>query len=359
MRVVVLGSHPANSPSMIRYTRMLTDSYRRLGHEVHVLQPPQTASRQLHPGKLKKLVAYIEQLVVFPLLFSSTVRKVDLTHIADHSDALWLLFMPGKLCTIVTCHDLIGVRAAAGDIPEHRPKILGRFYQWLVTQGLRKATSIVAVSDTTLKDVRQFFPSINARRIYNPIAKTVTVAGKHMFCVDSQTALIVGSVGWRKRRDLALSVWAHLRVCSEMTGLRLVVVGPPLSDSEIAVLTAKNIPLEAVEVKSELSDQELASVYAQASILIQMSKYEGFCWPILEANRQGVLAICADEPILRETAAGNVFVPSHLEGIDWQTVVEKVTDISAQKDALTRTDLFDEEVFDTELNKFLEVLRPS
>jgi glycosyltransferase involved in cell wall biosynthesis len=58
-------------------------------------------------------------------------------------------------------------------------------------------------------------------------------------------------------------------------------------------------------------------------VLIQMSKYEGFCWPLAEAAALGVACLCADEPILRETGPDGVFVPADL-CCDWDSVADRL-----------------------------------
>lgn len=348
MHVVILGSHPANSPSMLRYTSLLAAAYQRLGHQVTLMQPGDGLSRRISSPRAKKMAAYFEQLIAFPLTAFRVRSQADLTHIADHSDSPWLFSAPKSWPTLVTCHDLFGVRASLGEIPEHKPKLPGRTYQSVIRRGLRRATWIVAVSDTTLGDIYRLFPQVDASRIYNPIAGTLSAQAVNP-SGGGQSALIVGSTGWRKRRDISLQVWLEIRRTSVFPSIKLEIVGPPLTDSELELLNRAQVPITEVVVHNDISDEELSYLYANASFLIQMSKYEGFCWPILEANRHGVLAVCADEPILRETGEGNVFIRPDFNDTNWTVIAETLSSSSAKENVLRRTSQFDEPTFDRAL----------
>jgi glycosyltransferase involved in cell wall biosynthesis len=74
----------------------------------------------------------------------------------------------------------------------------------------------------------------------------------------------------------------------------------------------------------DLSDAELGQLYEEANVLLQVSKYEGFGWPIVEANSHGTPAICSDEPVFREVGSGNVFISDDLQLTDWPAAVALV-----------------------------------
>ncbi|CAH0287909.1 hypothetical protein SRABI26_04141 [Arthrobacter sp. Bi26] len=355
MRVLILGSHPANSYSMLRYTESLAAAYSRLGHSVKLLRPPALISGSLRPGGFRKAVVYVEQLLVFPWIYAVEARRSELIHLADHSDAVWLLSLPRRLRQIVTCHDLVAVRAALGEIPEHRPAYSGRLYQFLVRCGLRRASRIVAVSDATLADVRRLIPRTPAGRIYNPISNSIASADPTI-TVEEPYALIVGSTGWRKRRDLGLRVWARVRTVAGLENLRLTIVGPPLEQHELNLLLKNGIPLDHVTHFDGVTDAKVSELYANALTLIQMSRYEGFCWPILEANVFGVVAICADEAVLRETGDGNVFVPASLIGVDWMMIADAVASADTKMILAERARTFSEGAFDRDLSDLHRIL---
>ena len=72
---------------------------------------------------------------------------------------------------VVSCHDLLAVRGALGEVPDAPASATGKYLQRWVVSGLRKATAIACVStDATLRDalriVRQKMGARQLSRIY-------------------------------------------------------------------------------------------------------------------------------------------------------------------------------------------------
>jgi len=304
IKVLVVGSSNGNSGSMDRYSGLLLRSYKNMGIKVQLACPTNLISRSLPQGNFRKYAKYVESLIVFPFYLNfMSIGKV--VHFADHSDALlmpWTFFSSRKM---VTCHDLIAVRAALGEIPEYRPKVLGTFYQKLVLRGLSKADSIAAVSEATAEDVARLVPKVNISTLLNPIDIELALPIKAVNLGFSYF-LIVAHTSWRKARDASIKTWLKLRDIEEYRDSRLIVVGPPLAEEEISKLTDETIG--SVEVRSEIADGELSKLYAGCIALIQMSKYEGFGWPVIEVNAQSRPAICSDIKVFHEIGEQNVFL---------------------------------------------------
>lgn len=290
---------------MLRYSVDLADAHRRSWRTREIRPRPVFWSR-FSRGRLAKLAFYVDQLLLFPVVLLIASRRADIVHFADHSDALLAPACPGRT-VVVTCHDLFAVRAALGEIPEHRTRPLGRIYQRSVLRGLQRAALVLAVSETTRRDVERLAPSAPTGVLHNPVARKFAAALSDP-PTDEAFALVVSGDGWRKRRWLALDAWASIAALQPM---RLVVVGPPLDNNELArVRPGTGAIIGEIVQRTGVSDAELAQLYAHAKFLIQASKYEGFCWPVVEANSAGLRALCADEAILREISPNNVFVSS-------------------------------------------------
>ncbi len=343
-RVYVLGGHPLNGHSMVRYTSLLADAYASSGFLVHVLRPTAMVSRMLAPSALRKFVIYIEKLFIFPLKLC-WIPRAAYVHIADHSDGIWLLcpWLGGRQVT-VTCHDLFAIQAANGAIPEHMPRLSGRIYQYLIDQGLRKCTRFIAVSRTTKRDVVERYPKIPVSVVSNPVAAAFMDGQKDI----GRYALIVGTVGWRKRREVALDIWLRMRK-GKSSLLPLVIIGPDLTSLEKQMLSEAQVAPDQVKVMSDVDENLLVKVYAGAKYLILASKYEGFAWPIVEANAVGVPALCADTAILRETGAGNVFFAEPLDDNDWQDVLTHLYSLRHSQGLITKAQGFSQEKFRTDL----------
>lgn len=315
--VTVLGPHSLDGWSMKRYAEVLAAGYRGAGLNVTTLVPTEILSSRIRRRTFRKLVAYIESMILFPLATIGAARRSTI-HLADHSHAHLLLWPWLRKSAVVTCHDLFAVRAARGEIPEHKTRPTGVIYQRLVLAGLRRASEVICVSATTKSDVVRLIDHVPARVVSNPLTAPFTTRVTPES--SDEFALVVSSSGWRKRREYAISLWRGMRRSDTSRDLRLVIVGPALSESEI-LSAGEDAPF--ITVESGLSNDRLRQKYADASFLIQASRYEGFGWPVIEANSQGTVAICADHAIFREIGPWNVFV-SEDGPIDWNRLSTQV-----------------------------------
>jgi glycosyltransferase involved in cell wall biosynthesis len=307
-RVVILGAHSTSGHSMKRYTAMLDRAWRESGATTRVITGTSALSGAAgHPG-LRKWLGYLEKFVLAVPLIRRASRGVDLVHIADHSDAIWCLLLPRRTPVVVTCHDLFAVRAALGEIPEHRPGLTGRIYQRLVLRGLRRAGSVVSVSAATAADVERL-TGHEPRVLHNPVEPpTASTAWTVALPPNQRFALVVSSVGWRKRREHAVEAWRQLRQTEALQGISLVVVGPPLTPAETLLVAGLE---QDVDVRSNIPDDALAALYSSAAVALVLSKYEGFGWPIVEAQAHGCPVLATDAPLFREIGGdGCVYLPS-------------------------------------------------
>jgi glycosyltransferase involved in cell wall biosynthesis len=136
--------------------------------------------------------------------------------------------------------------------------------------------------------------------VANPLEPTFgTMVAPALGADVSKYCLIVGPPSWRKARDDGLRVWIALRRVMPTEAGELIIVGPDLTEHERLVVGHLR---ESITILQDVDDKHLRQLYADATCLILMSKYEGFGWPAAEANSQGTPVIARDTPILRDTA---------------------------------------------------------
>ncbi len=319
-RIIVLGNHPYDGFSMQRYTRLIEAAYKDLGFRVQVARPPIMLSSHLRPGKIRKFAIYVESFIFFPVALLQFLPSNSRFHISDHSNSIWCL-IPWIRNAKVTCHDLFAVRAALGEIPEYRPKLFGKLYQFLVLSGLKKAQQIICVSKSTESDVLRLVKSAVTVVIYNPLDNNlIKVNAIRREKKYGQYLLIVGSSGWRKNRAKALSVWVDLRLAVD-DDFELVVVGPNLSadENELIPVSLRS----SVHQLQNIDDAQLSSLYRESLGLILTSKYEGFGWPVAECNAHARLVICSDIPVLREIGPRNIFLLDNSQN-NWAELYAKL-----------------------------------
>lgn len=317
-RVLILASHRSDGHSMSRYSENLEKYYGTRAVQFEVMRPSRFLSQ--HASSVsRKYLSYLEKLLLFPLMVATvtTIHHYDIVHVTDHSNAPWLLFVRRAGRKVVTVHDLIAQNAALGKYAEHRPRLTGRIYQLLIRAGLRRAETLLSVSKTTQLDARQLLPTHRHHLAYNWV-DPINLPRPPRTAHAGGPILIVSTAGWRKVRPRAIRIAFRLR--EEIRGHPdVILVGPQLTVDEVSELHAWGLRGETLIVRQDISESELQDLYASASCLVQASRFEGFGWPIVEANAHGTPAIVADEPILREIGLHAQVIPQDLHA-DWRAV---------------------------------------
>src|SRR6185437_13738837 len=223
-------------------------------------------------------------LAISNWLFRRFARKVDaqIYHATFHT-----ALMPdfdGK--RIITIHDLIDERMHPSGIPSPCPQ-----RQSL----LDAADGIICVSANTREDLREIYrvDDSKIRVIHHGNSLTAPVHGPRLCREDY--ILYVGQRWGYKNFDLLLEAYAASSISRDF---RLVCFGGgTLSSAEHGALQKFGLA-GRVDVISG-PDESLANYYANATLFVYPSKYEGFGMPLLEAMHYGC-------PIL---AAGNSSIP--------------------------------------------------
>jgi glycosyltransferase involved in cell wall biosynthesis len=107
--------------------------------------------------------------------------------------------------------------------------------------------------------------------------------------------LFVGTVEPRKNVTAVALAWRPLR---DRYGVGLVIAGRTREDGP------RFDPEPGLTLAGEVSDEELAELYAGAVALVYPSFYEGFGLPVVEAMQCGTPVITSRDPALREVAGG-------------------------------------------------------
>src|SRR4051812_14578656 len=157
MKVLLVGNLAEDrQESMRRFTDLLDAGLRRRGHETTQVAPTLRVARLVRPyryGGLPKYLGYVDKFLLFPRTLRRHIarHRPDVVHITDHSNAVYLSATRGRP-TLVTCHDLLQIRAARGEIPQQRVGAFGRQYQAWILRHLARAPRIACVSAKTRVD---------------------------------------------------------------------------------------------------------------------------------------------------------------------------------------------------------------
>ena len=215
--------------------------------------------------------------------------KIDVYH--GLSNELPMRRMPG-VKTVLTVHDLIFMR-----FPEYYGIIDVNIYKWKLKNACAIADVIVAVSQQTANDLKNFFhvDEKKIRVVYQGChssfyKKAATEAVRKKYELPNEFLLYVGTLEKRKNAGLILKALSRLK-----HNIPVVLVGKP---------TKYIADLEGIIKQYDLRDRvkfihtaafaDLPAIYQAASLFIYPSVFEGFGIPIVEAIASGVPVITSN-----------------------------------------------------------------
>ena len=325
--VLLVGNYPRDGQeSMQRFARVMFDGLRQHGSAAELLIPPVILGRFASSSLrgMGKWLAYIDKYLLFPFRLNQAIQRLRarskgpmLVHICDHSNAIYTRWTSG-LPVLVTCHDLLAVRGAMGEQTDCPASAMGKLLQRWIVRGLARASMIVCDSGATLRDVERIVP----REAAGPCSRLVHIGQNHGYqplafdVIESRLShlplppmpylLHVGSNLRRKNRDGVLRIFA--RTASRWDGW-LVFAGEPLTLELSALADSLGIG-DRVRNVSKPDNAILEALYNRALALLFPSRFEGFGWPIIEAQACGCPVICSDADPLPEVAGhGGLICP--------------------------------------------------
>jgi glycosyltransferase involved in cell wall biosynthesis len=323
MRVLLVGDYPPEAQtSMQRYAAWLENELRNHGVQVHLVKPKIIFSRLCKQPLLAKYLGYIDKYLVFLPSLRSLARQYDMVHVLDHSNSMYLSVV-GKVPSLITCHDLLAVRGARGEFPEYQTPWSGKLLQKWILSGLKKAPNIVCVSAATAADLKvltagsgsgvQKAPVRKApvQVIYNALNWNFTpgVALPAELCsrlglnAGQPYLLHVGNDVWYKNRSGAVDIFEQLASLPKFHAWKLVMAGQQWSSDVREAIASRGLSSRIIEALTP-TNPELAALYSNARALLFPSLYEGFGWPILEAQACGCPVITTERAPMTEVAGG-------------------------------------------------------
>lgn len=314
MKVILIGNYKADGQeSMERFANMIAEGFKKSGIDVACWRPnvilglPFTSS----VSGVGKWFGYIDKWILFPfiILFRRYFLEKRITrfHICDHSNAPYLSYLP-KGSTVITCHDVIAIRAGLGYSNTYvSASRMGRLLQKKILSSLSKAEHIAAVSNLTLYQLKELTNESargkNWQVIHNGFNANFSsmekeeakiILAKAGISTDVPFLLHVGSNLARKNRRLLLEMIAllgnqwHGRVCFAGKALDQTLLNQ-----------ANNLGIgERVMSVVKPDHTTLQALYSFCEAFVFPSLSEGFGWPVIEAQACGAPVIASNiEPM--------------------------------------------------------------
>lgn len=310
--VLLIGNYPADQQqSMQRFAMMMLRGLTAAGVPVELILPQPFLGRIQFAGRfVGKWLGYLDKFLFFPRQLKRKLSYgFDLVHICDHSNSMYCAHV-GNRPVVVTCHDLLAVRGARGEATDCPASPTGKYLQRWIVSGLRKASAVVCASSATLRDAQRMvaqrdgwpqFLLIPLGQNYPYRKQAVAIAQAHLSQVarldpSRPFALHVGSNSRMKNRAGALRIFALTK--NDWPG-QMVFAGQRLTPALRSLGEELGVSERVIEIE-EPSNELLEALYSSALVLLYPSRFEGFGWPIIEAQACACPVICSDREPMSE-----------------------------------------------------------
>ena len=298
---------------MLNYEKLLFKSLSTSGISIFASYPKAIF------GKIvcNKWLSYIDKYILYKKKLNDIYAKHEgIIHVCDHSNSIYLK-KGDKKRSVITCHDLIAVRAAMGEFPENQIRILGKVLQYKILKGLNHAHTIVCDSRSTESDVKRLCVNPNIitkvihlgfqEHIQKSTEKRLTTH-KFNYVTKKKFILHVGNNAWYKNRDGVLKIFKSLvNVYNCRDEFDLVVVGEDMNTKQLDYIKTHQIDQNIILLKS-VSRAELIYLYSNASAFLFPSHFEGFGWPPLEAQCCECPVVASNGGSLEEILRGSALI---------------------------------------------------
>lgn len=220
-------------------------------------------------------------------------------------DVLWVphwnvpFFYRGPL--VITVHDLLLVHQPASAKASTRGPITSWLkrvgHRIILSNAMKRASIILVPTNAVADDIKKYYPSMSNKVVVTgeglshlPAPGSSTISGNYI--------LYVGSAYPHKRLDLLVDAWQS--ISSKHPDLSLVITGKDDVFLSRIKSQVQNNGSDHVLFAGPVNDQELSTLYANASAFVFPSSFEGFGLPPVEALAAGTPVIVSDIPVLRE-----------------------------------------------------------
>jgi glycosyltransferase involved in cell wall biosynthesis len=227
--------------------------------------------------------------------------------------------------SVVTMYDLIPMI-----YPQHLPH---RWTAWVfratASLATRRATQIIAISESTRKDLVHFFGAredkitvthLAADEKFRPLESQQRENTIRMYGLPERYILYVGINKPHKNLAFLLQVFRELR-----TNAKLVLAGK--EDPRYAQVRdeVRRLRLDdRVVFVGDVLDSDLPMIYSCAEVFVFPSLYEGFGLPVLEAMACGTPVICSNTSSLPEIVGDATVTLNPQDRAGWVTALTEL-----------------------------------
>lgn len=214
-----------------------------------------------------------------------------------------------ECANITTVHDFICMYQYSG--------LLKFFSFWQIKRAVLHSQAIICISDSTKRDLLRFIPEAKSLPI-EVIPQGIDEAYSYAKRERSNQVVFIGnrSVGYKNFKKTIESV-------SLVKGMKLIVIGAPLTKAEVKMLDAYLPDRYQSEVFP--SSEKVSHIFNESMALLYLSEYEGFGLPPLEAMKSGLPVIALNKSSIPEVVGDSAIL---LESADPREVALRLQRLS-------------------------------
>lgn len=236
------------------------------------------------------------------IYFKGLIKKLEIDIV--HFPCPW--FIPSYIKPVVTVHDITEFHI------QKYSRMNNYIKKKMIKKTFEKSSDIIVVSKSTLKDVSEYFKG-NIYTIYNGAGGTWQKVNRPEILrkynlLTQKYFVFIGTL--QKHKNIDNLIEAYNIFSGFHAGIKLVLIGKKDNAlNEITDKIKKNKLENSVQVLGYLSEEEKNIILQEAFGLLYPSLYEGFGFPILDAQLRGIPVITSNISSMPEVSGnGALFV---------------------------------------------------
>jgi glycosyltransferase involved in cell wall biosynthesis len=275
---------------------------------------------------LGRVGGYLDRYVAYQLRAGS---RADVSHVLDHGYG-HLTFRLDPDHTVVTVHDTMLLKIAAGEVPGSSGRRLTTLAHRISLSAIRRVARVITDSESGRRDFLRFVDYDPDRVIVVPLGVAQLFNGSARQASDLNTILHVGHCDSYKNIETMIET---LPLVSNRLGRPVVLLkaGGAFTSGQRQLIA--RLDLEAqIHHLGQVDDSALAALYRRAGCLLMPSLDEGFGLPALEAMASGTPVVASNRGSLPEVVgnAGLLVDPEDREAIA-EAICRVLSDLSLRR----------------------------
>ena len=217
----------------------------------------------------------------------------------------------------------MAIRSARGEFPQNKTSFTGRIYQKYIFNGIKKASFVACISESTKRDLHvlgyarpERTQTIHMGLNYSfhrvPRTEARLLLEKFNLPENCKIVIHVGNDSWYKNRDGLLRIFQAAKKNKALESAVLAFIGSPLSKKQKQFIHSNDLEATVFSV-GRVGDEELRAFYSISDALVYPSHYEGFGWLPLEAQACGCPVIASNGDSLLEILGESALTCEPLE----------------------------------------------